>query len=374
MSWIRHDLWQSRSASGGQARTVSVIPVSTLNIADYGFSVRMLSSPLREDKISGRIMPSDFLIRIGALRLPSPRASTKVEHILVPDGLLHPRFARSRTGLGAHVLCRRDGLPRLNERSALHRIIPHLRPHPHLAAQVSNALRLRVLHELEVLTTDLAYHPVGAHDAPLLRRLTRREFAAFRAGEPLPDLGAVAVLVVPPVNRDPVSKTRPERPSPMDPRPLVPEPEQPPAKRPHKALSALHEIASVNAPASQGPEAEGSWFKGFSPPHAAQVPLYNGAVLFPHRGQRAALHTALCALLKPDRKALWRRNEPTPGETKPHPVGMDRASHAFLLRSDADTVRRADSVPLAIALWRLRMWEGDAWETGAHVSQWDVTI
>jgi hypothetical protein len=327
----------------------------------------MLGSRLREDKISGRDLPSDFLVRVAALRLPSPRTSARAEHVLVPDGLLHPRFARPRSGLGAHLLCRKDGIDRAAARPSFYRLVPHLRPHPRLAAQIGHALRLRVLQELDVLAGALAHRAAGAHDAPLLRRLTRAEFAALRAGVALPDAGAAAVLVVPPVNRDPATKTRPAPPSLLDAQPLAPEPERAPPKRPHLALSVLHDVGAGGPPTPDG--AEGDWIKGFSPPSTARVPLYNGAALFPHRAQRTALHAALCVLLKLEARARWRA--PLAG---PRPQTPEKASHAFLLRADAETVRRADSVPLAIALWRLRMWEGDAWETGASVPQWNMTI
>jgi len=46
----------------------------------------------------------------------------------------------------------------------------------------------------------------------------------------------------------------------------------------------------------------------------------------------------------------------------PRAHGDQKASHAFLLSSDADTLMRVDTVPLAIALWRIRIWEGAGWE------------
>jgi len=44
--------------------------------------------------------------------------------------------------------------------------------------------------------------------------------------------------------------------------------------------------------------------------------------------------------------------------------GDEKASHPFLLCSDASTVLRGDAVGAAIALWRVRMWEGEGWEEG----------
>ena len=47
-------------------------------------------------------------------------------------------------------------------------------------------------------------------------------------------------------------------------------------------------------------------------------------------------------------------------------LGDQKASHAFLLCSDAETCRRADAAATAIALWRVRMWEGSGWEEGTQ--------
>jgi hypothetical protein len=95
-----------------------------------------------------------------------------------------------------------------------------------------------------------------------------------------------------------------------------------------------------------------------------KVPLYNGVSLFPSKTQRAVLHEGLCKLLMIERRARWRQCEPA-STLKLDKVAHNRsrpASPAFLLLSGAETVLRADS--LAIALWRLRMWEDGSWERG----------
>ena len=45
--------------------------------------------------------------------------------------------------------------------------------------------------------------------------------------------------------------------------------------------------------------------------------------------------------------------------------GDAKASHAYVVFSDAQSVLRADTVPLAVALWRVRLWEGGGWDAGA---------
>jgi hypothetical protein len=221
---------------------------------------------------------------------------------------------------------------------------------------VGHLLRLRILQELELLAERLQARPGGAEESQLLRRLTWREFSAIRAGKPLQDQDAVAILVVPPLNRDPTTKKKPApNTSPLPEPPL----EQPMSyKRDVLPLSTMCHALS--------PEDYQGFPDVITP---MKVPLYNGVALFPSRTQRAALYERLCKLLMIERQARRRQHgrmstidvdnsQPTACRLK------GAASPAFLLRSGAETVLRADSVPLAIALWRLRMWESDNWEHG----------
>ena len=224
---------------------------------------------------------------------------------------------------------------------------------------ISHLLRLRILQELELLAQRLQACPQGAEGSPLLRRLTWNEFSAVRAGKPLEDPDAVAVLVVPPLNRDPTTKTRPvPNTSPLP-------PEQPSTEAQPMTRNGDTLPLSTMCYAVLPRDYEGS-------PDVItpmKVPLYNGVALFPSKPQRAALHERLCKVLMVERRARWRRHgsvltsesgDGRPATRRPNEV----PSPAFLLRSGAETVLRADTVPLAIALWRLRMWEGDSWERG----------
>ena len=222
---------------------------------------------------------------------------------------------------------------------------------------ISHLLRLRVLQELGLLAERLQARPQGAEGSPLLRRLTWREFSAIRAGKPLLDQDAVAVLVVPPLNRDPATKKRPVPTT----SPLPESPPEQPATTYQRDPLPLSAMCHVLSPKD---------YQG-SPDVITpmRVPLYNGVALFPSRAQRAALHERLCKLLLLERRARWRQHGPTSaaelGNSQPTARRMPgAASPAFLLRSGAETLLRADTVPLAIALWRLRMWEGDSWERG----------
>ena len=228
-----------------------------------------------------------------------------------------------------------------------------------LADYIGHLLRLRILQELELLTERLQARPQKAEESPVMRRLTWKEFSAIRAGKPLEDQDAVAVLVVPPLNRDPTTKARPvPNTSPLP-------PELPPLETQPTAYNGEPLPLSTMCYAFSPKDFQG--LPDVITP--MKVPLYNGVALMPSKGQRAALHERLCKILMVERRARWRQH----GLVSTSDLGDSRrakrrpkevTSPAFLLRSGAETVLRADTVPLAIALWRLRMWEGDSWERG----------
>jgi hypothetical protein len=227
---------------------------------------------------------------------------------------------------------------------------------------ISHLLRLRILQELELLAARLQACPQGAEESPLLRRLTSNEFSAVRAGQPLEDPDAVAVLVVPPLSRDPTTKTRPvPNASPLPPK-LSSKEVQPMTRNGDPLPLSTMCYAVLPKDYEGSPDV-------ITP---MKVPFYNGVVLFPSKPQRAALHERLSKVLLVERRARWRQHGPvsTPESGDGRPTARqtrrlnEEPSPAFLLRSGAKTVLRADTVPLAIALWRLRMWEGDSWERG----------
>lgn len=230
-----------------------------------------------------------------------------------------------------------------------------------LKAQISHLLRVRILQEAELLADRLSCNPRGATTWPLLRRLTRAEYKEIKNINTIPYPSAVAVLVVPPLNKDPTTGRRPEPNGTSFPDSpelsLIP-------KRPSLPLSQLLPVATGEN-------------HGFP---LSRIPLYNGITLFPSRCQRAALHSALNRLLYIERRSRHKMQhiEKTQGDKlqdSPHDAygkpsrGDHKASHAYLLCSDAQTLPRTDAVPLAIALWRLRMWEDDHREELTNVSR-----
>ena len=214
--------------------------------------------------------------------------------------------------------------------------------HPRLKEQIAHLLRLRVLQELEILARR-AIPKVKEPHTPIIRRLTRAEWKAFRKAGTISNPGAVAVLVVPPVRKTLLQGATPD----ASPNPTQEIRASTVSTKPAPPLSVLY-------PASTGDAIE---MPGVA---THRIPLYNSTSLFPSPTQRAALHQRLCAVLKED--SITRRNQtdrPKPQNSSKPSRDETKSSHAFLAYSDGSTVKRADTVPLAVALWRLRMWEMD---------------
>lgn len=239
-------------------------------------------------------------------------------------------------------------------------------------------MRLRVLQELEVLIDTLKgnrsqidFNPDA--DPTILRRLTRSEFKTFRETGLIPYPDAVTVLVVPPVNRNPGTKLRP--PPSQDPE-IPPSESDTPAdtmhKKPLPPLSSLHYVSVPDAMEHGTEHSLDIPFSTFLP--NARVPWYNGLTMFASPSHRAALHKLLTELLDVERHfrgtLLTSHGKTTSRGEFQRAKGDAKGSHAFLLVSNEQTVKRADTAALAIALWRLRMWEGDAF--AGQVEGWEV--
>ncbi|KAG6887271.1 hypothetical protein C0992_013032 [Termitomyces sp. T32_za158] len=307
--------------------------------------LRMLASPLRQCILTSRFMPNDFLVRLAVQRVPG------AQHTFIPDGLQHTKFTARRSGHAHYVPCTRHAIALLANLSIRRRAAHGIRPHPLLADHIAHLLRLRVLQELEVLA-DTLQSSTRASNAPLLRRLTRAELATIRNTHTVPHPGALAVLIVPPLQKDPATGLRPA----PNMSPAPPPPDTAPPKRPLDLPAC--ELYPVHPP--QWPDAAGD---GILPEE--RIPLYNGAVMFPERGQRAALEARLRRLLQ----LQWEARPPPAAEP-----ANSKMSHAFLLCSDAESVLRGDTVGVAIALWRLRMFEDKGEDLQTHsVDPWEWT-
>ncbi|KAK7695515.1 hypothetical protein QCA50_000151 [Cerrena zonata] len=319
--------------------------------------LRMLSSTVRMCEYTQTHLPSDFMIRIARARVEQP-SSARMSTIAIPDGIEHPKWQSRRSGYGFYMVCRREAAAEFFKKGSWH----GSHTHSHLLQYITHLLQLRVLQEIEWLAEQLRLRPRGASDKPLLRRLTRAEWSEFRTTGVIPYDGAVAIIVVPPVNKNPETKKRPEpHSSSLPPASGEAFPNKP--FKPLPPLSVLHPISSSE------PE-DGSNLGLHIPLPNPRVPLYNGPALMPSRPMRAALYEKLNHLLFVERRARWRqdiqqslKSTSSPDEISPQLSRADeKHSHAYLLCSDAGSLLRADAVPLAIALWRLRMWEGEGWK------------
>jgi hypothetical protein len=309
----------------------------------------MLASPIRHCVVTSRYLPSgkygacplgfiyshalDFLIRLTPVKFVD-RRSTKV--VIVPD-LQHTKFTARRVGRAVHILCSREALSCINNYRG------HIM-HPNLMNYVAHLLRLRVLQELELLVEQLEYSrrtcKMSNDLQPILRRLTRCEWKQLKETGIMPPGDAVAVLVVPPLNKNPVTGQRPE--SSMSASPLTS------TLKPRSPLPPLSSMLNVS---------------GFLVNHkfpdiipAYQIPLYNGLALFPNEYQRAALHSLLLRILTVERR-LHQSTIQAKGHNVEKCIG-EKHSHAFLLSSNSDLIRRGDVSAVATALWRVRMFEG----------------
>ncbi|KAK7061565.1 hypothetical protein R3P38DRAFT_2596137 [Favolaschia claudopus] len=367
--------------------------------------LRMLASPLRQCFITERSIPADFLIRIAAMNVPLHLQKGRgVNKAILPDGLQHHKYKRRKAGHATYIICWRGAF---DIRPVRFRRL-NAAPPSRLSEYITHLLRLRILQELQLLAKQLQVlyrtrdgQPTPARQ-PVLRRLTRVEWERLRTTGILPYPGALAVLVVPPVNRDPVTKERPLAAGAMSDLPAAAEQPRTPPKRPVPPLSVLHSARSDWEPKAisyveplsdrafweqtrkRRAEAERPKLSSIEqlletaktwpdadakedialPPHAEEkIPLYNGVAVFPGRVQRARLHALLTQILGVEGRWKFSAQARTLPEQKQDLIpttnrkGDKKASHAFLVCPSDDV----DVVPLAIALWRMRMWEGGGW-------------
>jgi len=272
------------------------------------------------------------------MRIPNSRLHPHPTGVVVPDGLLNPKYSnRYRSGGGMYVLCWRGVVSALkkNMKGA------KLAPPPHLADYIAHLLRLRVVQEFELLAERLEYAVRSGKNrgtsSAILRRLTRDEWVAVKSTKSAPYENGVAILVVPPLNKDPATKERPG--ASLSPLPPVDE-------RPLEASLPVSTLLPVS------PQLVNTDLPSSFP--LLHIPLYHGITAFPSRSQRSALHGILLRILKAERfiKYLYHKSEGS----------KSKASHAFLLCSDKANARRGDASGVARALWRLKMYEGSGWQ------------
>ncbi|TFK94664.1 hypothetical protein K466DRAFT_475881 [Polyporus arcularius HHB13444] len=326
--------------------------------------LRMLGSPLRRCLVSDFLLPRDMLIGMAPMRLPEQRDTAA----FLPAGLSNPRSRDQIGGKIRYFLCWKPVVEHLQTTGGFKRwrtnSVSELSMHSLIVAQIGHELRMRVLEELDILTQRLRRIQQPS-SPPLLRWLTRAEWNVIKSSGVVPFHNAVAILVVPPLNKDPETKDRPKRhDSHEPPEDLL---QAPTSSSQALPLSVLYPVTTV------GDYSHVDALRILPP---ARVPLYNGVPLFPSRQQRAALRAALGRVLAAEHYAKQRAKLQSPVASKygdqselPGQLSKEdkKASHAVLVCSDENTLFRGDTVPLAIALWRLRMWEASEEDKDAMV-------
>lgn len=110
-----------------------------------------------------------------------------------------------------------------------------------------------------------------------------------------------------------------------------------------------------------------------SPLPARFVPLYDTAT-FLSVDIRRNIQSLLKDILRTEMRARRRiaKSDVTTPEpsTTPQP-DRPKGPQAYLLRSTSKTLHRADTVPVCIALWRLRLWAGQGWSKSLW-GPWEV--
>lgn len=273
------------------------------------------------------------------MRVPDSRLHSHPTGVLVPDGILSPKYTnRYRSGGGMYVLCWREAVSALKKNMKGVKLAPP----PRLADYIAHLLRLRVVQEFELLAERLEYAVRSGKNrrtsSPILRRLTRDEWVAVQSTKSAPYENGVAILVVPPLNKDPATKERPG--ASLSPLPPVDERTLKASLPMSTLLPVSSRLVNPNLPSSLP---------------LLHIPLYHGITAFPSRSQRSALHGILLRILRAERfiKYLYH---------KPESSKSSKASHAFLLCSDKANARRGDASGIARALWRLKMYEGSGWQ------------
>ncbi|KAF8709650.1 hypothetical protein RHS03_03202, partial [Rhizoctonia solani] len=285
--------------------------------------LRMLSSPLRACTLTKRYAPTDHLIRMTATLFAQPgeSISSSTPAYIMPSNLHHPRYAPHPRGQGTYIPCSKKAIPLLAGKGRHRGLFPGAEVHPLLEDQITSGLQARCVEEAELVANSLrttARYKPGEPAAFTVRRLTEVEYELVQNQSRIQDPKVMAVLVVPKVEDD----------------------------------------SGTNAKATQKSQflARGDHFTlGTKAPPIPRIPIYWTSSLFQDPASRTALRKALDSALDSERTAIQtaRKSQPKAEELYKAPYEpKSRVAYAICAS------RRVDAVPLAIAFWRLRLWEG----------------
>ncbi|KAF8311150.1 hypothetical protein DL93DRAFT_2169202 [Clavulina sp. PMI_390] len=274
---------------------------------------QMLSSPLRYCMLSAKHYHSDFLLRLSTSSMQDDHGKSRI--FLLPDGLEHPKYRSLNVTRGSYIILWKDALEEFIEAGTHRRIHPSVEVHSLISEQIQTQLERRLVQECELLLGQYLALPRelrAVESSPLVRALTDAELEQLDKGpqflnEPAP----VAVVNFSPSEASQAVATF---------MPLAPSP--PPEFDLHDSILSPHEVPIYRTDRFISPET------------------------------RSTVQEALQSLT----------GSPSPSSTSPVP-------QAFLIRSPtALWDHKIYAAPIAIALWRLRLWHGEGWLTPpAHV-------
>ncbi|EUC67469.1 hypothetical protein RSOL_511260 [Rhizoctonia solani AG-3 Rhs1AP] len=286
--------------------------------------LRMLSSPLRICTLTKRYAPTDHLIRVTATLLAQPgeATSSSTPAYIMPSNLHHPRYAPHPRGQGAYIPCSKTAVPLLTGKGRHRGLFPGAEVHDLLEQQIHSGLQTRCVEEAEILATTLrttARYRSGEPVAFTVRRLTEEEYEATQQQSRIHDPKVMAVIVAPKVEEGEESNI---------------------------GTLCKSQLLFRGTGAASGSE---------SMLPMPRIPIYWISSLFSDPNCKAALRKALDSALDSERTAVRtaRKSQSKTGNLYNVPY-EPKSRDAYAICAS----RRVDAVPLAIAFWRLRLWEG----------------
>jgi len=252
--------------------------------------------------------------------------------MIAPDGLQHPQFTARRSNRSVHVVCSRQAISFCIANNRVGPLPGYARIPSNLPDQISHLLRVRILQELELLLTRLRARPKADILAnPPIRRLTQVEWTKIQENRQIPWQDAIAVINVPPIP-DCIEPSMSPFPLPLDPEMEV---------NAAQPVATFYPVSRVSALPTN------FQYRDVLP--SAKVPLYNVLGLFPHVAQRAAFHLFLS-------RAQSRLEAARSGKADNKETSSE-GSHAYLLTSNSQVIKLVDIPALAIAMWRVYLYE-----------------
>ncbi|WOO78398.1 uncharacterized protein LOC62_02G001946 [Vanrija pseudolonga] len=327
----------------------------------------MTLSPKRLCAVTQETLPTDFMVNLRPVITASSGEGTPSEShelTLIPDRIEHPKYKAKRPGSGVWLTLHPDVVnavysPNGSLWRAVRSLDRDMRVSRRLPEQIKHQLQNRVHQELELLRKSIVavsrVPPASGKPSSgrLVRALKPDEVDAVRAGKAPSGRGGrpLAILDFTRVND-------------------------------HTPASAAVVAEYASAPAEKG---QAELVRGVSMPlltnakGEANVPLYPVKLLF---GERAAtLAAEVRAVLAAEEvyyatsrgrdPAKARKNESAEAVAATEQVRHHRKEEeALLVAIQAPRIpgwKRPDdiTVDLAIALWRLALWEGNGWKVEA---------